>query len=311
MSNDITLAGLRMFIEVVTHGSFSEVARRHSLPVSSVSRHVSGLEQRLGQKLLVRNTRSLRLTDHGREYFKAVRDGIDLLDMASEEVRGGARSPQGTLRVNAPLAFGRRHIAPHLSTFQKQHPALQVELTLTDAYVDPVSEAADVVVRIGPMQESSLLSRKFSEQHHMVVAAPEYLQEYGRPTTPQDLQSHNCLIYKGNRGEMEWNFRKGAEQPRRQPVTGNLNSNDADSLIAAALRGQGLVLFPTWLLHEHIEQEQLLPILTDWQAASEQAYGAIHLLFPENRLRSLKVTVFMDFLAETIGRPPYWDRMLT
>lgn len=308
MSKDITLNGLRLFVDVATHGSFSEVARRRGLPVSSVSRHISGLEDRLGQKLLVRNTRSLRLTDHGRSYFLSVRDALDGLDMATEDVLGGASEPRGILRINAPVAFGRRHIAPHLSIFQARYTALEVELMLTDVLIDPISDGADVIVRIGSLKDSSLLRRKLADQTYMIAAAPAYLDRRGTPFRPEALREHNCLIYKGNRGEMPWRFSRDAEELHPLAVAGDLRSNDADSLISAARAGQGIVLFPTWLLHEHLAQGSLRPILTDWQIGSEQTDSAIHMLYPENRMRSSKVSAFLDFLNETVGRPPYWDQ---
>ncbi|MBO0344373.1 LysR family transcriptional regulator [Roseibium sp. CAU 1637] len=308
MSNNLNLNGLRLFVEVAAHGSFSEVARRRGLPVSSVSRHISALEQSLGQKLLVRNTRSLRLTDHGHGYYQAVRDVLSTLDLASEQVRGSASEPRGVLRINAPLAFGRRHIAPHLALFQARFNALEVELTLTDALIDPIADGADVIVRIGSLKDSTLLRRKLADQSFVVAAAPAYLERHGVPVKPDDLSKHNCLIYRGHNGEMPWRLRQGEEQVPSLSVNGDLRSNDAESLIAAALAAQGIVLFPTWLLHEHLAYGYLQPILTDWLAGSEQTDGAIHLLYPENRMLSSKVSAFLDFLGETVGRPAYWDR---
>ncbi|OCX61584.1 LysR family transcriptional regulator [Thioclava sp. SK-1] len=308
MSKDINLNGLRLFVEVVTHGSFSEVARRRGLPVSSVSRYISGLENGLGQKLLVRNTRSLRLTDHGRSYFLSVRDALNTLDMASEQVRGGASEPRGILRINAPVAFGRRHVAPHLAMFQARYTELEVELTLTDALIDPIADGADVIIRIGSLKDSTLLRRKLADQTYVMAAAPPYLERCGMPLHPDALGAHNCLIYKGHNGEMPWQFSRQGEQARPHSVAGDLRSNDADSLIAAALSAQGIVLFPTWLLHEHLAQGQLQPILPQWQVGSDHINGAIHLLYPENRMRSSKVTVFLDFLTDTIGNPPYWTQ---
>ncbi|MBT9386224.1 LysR family transcriptional regulator [Pseudooceanicola sp. CBS1P-1] len=310
MSKDIHLTALRLFVEVATRGSFSEVARRTGLPVSSVSRHVSTLEAGLGQTLLVRNTRALRLTDHGARYLESVREALLLLDMAGEEVRDGAQTARGTLRVNAPVAFGRRHIAPHLAAFQARHPALEVELVLTDAFVDPVADGADVVVRIGVLEESRLISRRLAAQTYVLAAAPAYLAQHGTPRVPADLLGHNCLIYKGGHGARPWMFRQGPGAFLAQPVAGNLRGNDAESLIAAAVAGQGLVLFPTWVLHGPLQDGQLVPVMQDWTALSDQEEGAIHVLLPETRLRALKVTAFLEFLTETIGRRPYWDAAL-
>ncbi|WP_203595664.1 LysR family transcriptional regulator [Salipiger sp. PrR003] len=303
----MSLIGLRVFVAVATHGSFSETARRMGLPVSSVSRHVSGLEAALGQTLLVRNTRAVRLTDHGAQYLSSVREALALLDAAGEEVRVGALEPRGTLRLNAPVAFGRRHIAPHLATFQARHPALVVELTLTDTFVDPVADGADLLVLVGVLEDSNLVSRKLAGQRHVLAAAPEYIERRGAPRSPDDLSAHNCLVYRGTHGARPWLFRADRNRYARHHVSGDLRSNDADSLIAAAEAGHGLVLFPTWLLHVPLRDGRLRPLLTDWQALSDLEDGAIHMLFPENRRRSLKVSAFLDFMSETVGRQPYWD----
>ncbi|TQS72701.1 LysR family transcriptional regulator [Rhodobacteraceae bacterium] len=309
MGNDITLTALRLFAEVAKHGSFSEVARRSGLPVSSVSRHLGALEAALGLRVLVRNTRSVRLTDAGAQYLRAVREGLDLLDMAAEEARAGAGTPEGILRLNAPVAFGRRHIAPHLARFQALYPALEVELILTDAFIDPISDGADVVVRIGVLGDSNLVARKLSEQTYVLAAAPEYLERCGTPVTPEALAAHNCLTYKGAHGVRPWLFRQSTGRYRHHVVTGDMRSNDADSLIAAALAGQGIILFPTWLLHLPLQNGGLVPLLTDWTVLSDVEEGAIHMLIPESRMRSLKVSAFLDFMSQTIGRQPYWEQL--
>lgn len=307
MSNNITLLALRLFVDVASYGNFSEVARRRGLPTSSVSRHIGALEKQLGQTLLFRSTRAVRLTEAGDGYFREVRELLRGLDLAAETVGSTADAPRGLLRINAPVAFGRRHIAPHLAAFQTRYPALVVELDLTDVFVDPVSEGADVVVRIGALQDSGLMHRKLAEQRYVVAAAPDYLARHGTPTIPAELGAHNCLVYKGTRGEMAWLFGQGQRALLPQTIKGNLRSNDADCLIEGALQGQGVVLFPTWLLHDPIAQGRLVPILTGWDAAAEPDPVAINMLFVRDRVRAAKMTVFIEYLAEVTGRPPYWD----
>lgn len=307
MSNDITLLALRLFIEVAATGSFTATAKRRGLPPSSVSRHIQGLEQALGQKLLYRHTRAVTLTDTGVAYLSEVRDALAALDIATDQVAGAATEPRGLLRINAPVAFGRRHIAPLLAGYQARFPQVEVELTLTDAVVDPVAEGMDVTLRIGVLKDSSLTARKLAAQRYVVCGSPTYLDSRGRPGSPEDLERHNCLLYKGMGGRERWHFRDSTSDFRNHEVHGNLTSNNAESLVEAALQHQGLVLFPTWLLHDHLQAGRLEAVMQDHVAAVDTVVHDIHVIHAENRLRSFKVLSFREYLFERIGTPPYWD----
>lgn len=308
MNNSPSLLALRLFVRVAMTGSFAETARFYSLPASSVSRHIAKLEQHLGQRLLFRHTRAVRLTDAGARYYQDVRQILDTLDLATEQVSGSGGDPQGLLRINAPVAFGRRHIAPLLAALQSQHPALQVELTLSDAFIDPVQEGADVVIRVGALGDSSLVARQLARQRFVVCAAPAYLDRQAAPVHPEQLAEHNCLVYKGTRGFQPWYFRQpGSGLFQRYEVNGNLYGNNAESLVEAALQGQGMVLFPTWLLYEALRERTLLPVLEHFEASGESTLEGIHIIYPENRLRSSKVAVFLEHLFRETGERPYWD----
>lgn len=308
MDNSIRLLALRLFVRIAANGSFAEAARYFDLPVSSVSRHIAGLERTLGQRLLYRHTRAVRLTDAGERYYQDLRHVLASLDLATEQVIGGAKHPQGLLRINAPVAFGRRHIAPLLASFQDEHPGIEVELTLNDAFIDPVQEGADIVIRVGALDDSSLVARQLATQRFVVCAAPAYLARHGEPHHPDALSDHNCLVYKGTRGKQPWYFRYSEDaQAQRYLVKGNLNSNNAESLVEAALQGQGIVLFPTWLLFDALREGDLIPILETHEALGEATREGIHVIYPENRLRSSKVAAFLTHLFVEIGDRPYWD----
>lgn len=308
MDKDISLLSLRLFVDVASSGSFSAAARLHGLPASSVSRRIARLETALGQRLLARSTRAVRLTEAGAEYLARVRAILEDLELATDQVGGGTSEPRGLLRINAPVAFGRAHIAPLLERFQEAHPKLEIELNLTDMFIDPVAEGADIVVRIGALRDSALVSRKLADQRHLVCAAPGYLDRHGAPADPGDLAGHNCLIYQSRQGAQAWMFRRGDDPFRRQEVTGNLKSNDALSLVEAARQGQGLVLFPSWLVHEHLRSGSLVPVLGDWQANEGSEALGIHLVLAERKLRSPKVEAFLAYLLKATGTPPHWDR---
>lgn len=311
--NAISLAALRVFERVAASGSFTDAAHELQMAVSSVSRHVTALEAALGQRLLFRHTRAVSLTEAGQRYYHDVREILERLELANESVAGLDARPGGLLRLNAPVAFGRRHITPLLAEFQRAYPAIEAELTLTDAFIDPVQEGVDVTFRVGPLVDSSLVARELALMRFIACAAPAYLAAHGEPRHPSELLDHNCLVYKGPRGRQRWYFRRtapDADETAFEPfaVGGNLYGNDAESLLVAALAGQGVVLFPTWLVSDDLARGALVPLLAGWESAVEPRRQAIHLIYPENRLRSPKVRVFLDHLFARVGTPPYWDR---
>lgn len=250
-----------------------------------------------------------RLTDAGERYYVQVREAIELLDAATELAADKDVAPKGLLRINAPVALGRLHIAPLINQFQQMYPAVSVELVLTDAFVDPVQEGSDITVRVGKLADSGLVARSLGKQQHLVCASPAYLERAGQPITPDDLSGHNCLAYKGHQGVQRWYFRRpGADNYEPYEIRGNLQSNNAEALVAAALHGQGIVLFPSWLYAAGaLRENNLVSLLTDWKASVVADPTEISLVFPESRLRSRKVKLLSDFLAEKIGTPPYWE----
>jgi DNA-binding transcriptional LysR family regulator len=305
------LNALRYFAMVAATGSFIATARHFRVPASSVSRQIAALEREVGQQLLYRHTRAVRLTDAGERYYLTVREALDLLDMAAEQAADKDTQPRGLIRVNAPVALGRLHIAPLLNDLQKDYPDLSVQLILTDAFIDPVQEGADITLRVGRLEDSGLVGRLVAPQRYILCASRGYLDTHGVPDTPEQLVAHNCLVYRGQWGAQRWYFRQaGAPHYDAYDVTGRFQSNNAEALVSAAEASLGLVLFPTWLFQTgSFRKGRLVKLLTGWEASVEAEPPGIHLVSPENRSRSRKVRVVTDFLLERIGAPPYWDRV--
>lgn len=303
------IKALRFFIHVAKTSSFVETARFFGVPASSVSRHIAALEEDIGQRLLFRHTRAVRLTDAGERYYLQVREAIEMLDAATEIAADKEVAPKGLVRINAPVALGRLHIAPLINEFQQLYPAVSVELSLTDAFVDPIQEGADITVRVGKLADSGLVARNLGEQQYLVCASPDYLALAGSPSEPNDLSQHNCLVYKGHIGVQRWYFRRSYEEAYRPyDISGNLQSNNAEALVAAALKGQGIVLFPSWLYEaDAFQKKKLICLFPDWKASVLAEPTDINLVFPESRLRSRKVKLLSDFLIGRVGSPPYWD----
>lgn len=303
------LKALRYFLMVASTSSFLATARHFRVPASSVSRFIAALEKDLGRQLFYRSTRAVRLTEDGERFHQQVREVIELLDAAVDDLGRDDGGLSGRLRINAPEAFGRLHVARLLNALQAAHPALDVELQLTDAYIDPVQEGVDITVRIGPQVDSGLIGRTVAAQQQIVAASPAYLAAHGTPRVPADLLDHRCLLYKGQFGTQRWYFREEASQAFEGiNVSGPLCSNNAEVLLAAALEGHGVVLFPSWLYHsESFAKQQLVPLLGAWEGSVATETSYIQLLSPENKLRSRKVREVTAFLLEGFGTPPAWD----
>ncbi|WP_251976357.1 LysR family transcriptional regulator [Salinicola avicenniae] len=303
------LNALRVFERVAATGSFTAAAHHFHRAVSSVSRQIRGLEEALGQPLFYRHTRAVTLTEAGWRYYEEVREILERLDLASEALAHPDTEPSGVLRINAPVAFGQRRIVPLLHRFQRRHPALQAELQLDDRVVDPVREGHDITFRVGDLSDSSLVARRLAPMHYVAAAAPRYLEAHGAPATPEALAAHNCLLYQGELGRQRWYFQAPGERASTpHEVAGNLYSNDAISLLQAALAGQGVVLFPTWLIADELAAGTLVALLESWRGEVVPGQRDIHVLTTERRRRTRKVRAFLDYLFDTLQPIPPWDR---
>jgi len=302
-----TLTGMRLFAEVVDAGSFSEAGRRLGLAASSVSRQVNGLEDALSARLLNRSTRSLSLTHAGEIYYERVRRILSEVHETNAAVAQLEATPSGLLRLNAPVVFGRRHIAPHIAEFCERYPDVSIDLTLTDHFVDVIESGADVVIRVGGLSDSSLIARRLAPNRRVIVASPDYLARYGEPETPEDLAEHKCLVYKLNVSMAEWHIRDGDGDVFRVKVSGPLTANNAEALHSAVLNGLGIALLPTWTVGGDVNAGRLRRLLPGHEADLVSHETAIHAIYPHARHLSAKVRAFVDFLVEKFRPTPYWE----
>ncbi|WP_018984403.1 LysR family transcriptional regulator [Salinimonas chungwhensis] len=306
--SSLDLNALRVFERVAATGSFTAAARHFHRAVSSVSRQIAGLEESIGQPLLYRHTRAVALTEAGWRYYEEVREILERLDLATEALAYPDREPSGVLRINAPAAFGQRQIVPLLHEFQNRYPGISAELLLSDQIIDPMREGHDITFRVGDLADSSLIGRRLAPMNYVVAAAPHYLSDHSEPVTPDDLDNHNCLLYQGEMGRQRWYFQAPADNESTPfEVTGNLYSNDPESLVRAALLGQGLVLFPTWLIAGELAAGTLVPVLEDWRAEVVDGHRDLYVLTPQRRLGVRKVSTFIQYLFDALSPHPPWD----
>lgn len=301
-----SLNAIRLFTASVDAGSFSEVGRRLGMAPSSVSRQVAALEDSVGAQLIHRTTRKLSLTEAGRLYFERVSRILAALDEATAAVSHLEESPRGVLHVNGPTAFGVRHVAPALPDFLARYPEVRIELTLTDNFVDLLEVGADVAVRVGELEDSSLIARRLAPNRRVLCASPGYLAGVGAPERPQDLADHNCLVYTRHHGNVNWNL-GGPDGLAEVRVGGNLRTNNTEAVHAAALGGLGIALLPSWLVGQEVQSGRLVEVLPGYRAAPGALDTGIHALYPADRHLSTKVRAFVDFMVERFGPRPYWE----
>jgi DNA-binding transcriptional LysR family regulator len=294
---------MSVFTRVVEERSFIGAARHLRMSPASISAHVRELEERLGVRLLNRTTRSLSLTDVGRTYYDRCVVLLAELEEAESLASALQAAPRGLLRLNTSPGLGVRHVAPAIADFATLHPDMSVELDLTDRPIDLVEEGVDLALRVEPVPESSLIVRQLTPVRMVICAASAYLERRGMPSVPQDLEAHDCLVQSQLPSWNHWHLTGPDGLPRAVSVNGTLRSNSAEALRAAALRGQGLICLPTYLVGEDLIAGRLLPVLSDHAPAST----ALRALYPHRRHLSAKVRVFVDFLALRFSQDPCWD----
>ncbi|MCL7745299.1 LysR family transcriptional regulator [Guyparkeria hydrothermalis] len=293
------------FACVADVGSISGAAERLGIAKSAVSRRLRDLENHLGVELIHRTTRHLALTPSGEHFYHRATRLLADLDEAEESVTREHRELSGVIRLAAPLSFGLLQLQPAINAFMAAHPRVTFDLNLDDHEVDLIADGFDLGVRLASLPDSTLIARKLAPIRSIAAASPDYLARHGTPRHPSELVSHDCLIYSNVPANQVWRYRD--TQGRWQPVTGHtrLRVNNGDFLREAAIRGAGIVIEPTFLLHQALAEGRLVPILTDTAWPEIGAYA----VYPQTRHLSARVRAFIDFLGQRFAGEPYWDQL--
>jgi DNA-binding transcriptional LysR family regulator len=297
------LQRMAIFARVVEEKSFSAAARRLRLSKSVVSKQVTQLERSIGARLLNRTTRALSLTEAGAVFYEHCSRIVEEMEEAKLAVSRLHSEPRGLLRLSAPVAFGRLHIATALPDLLTTYPELKIDMVTTDRFVDLAEEGYDVVIRIVDQPAPNLVARKLAPVNRKMVATPEYVAQHGVPQSPGDLEQHNCLTYTYFNPQDPWRL-QGPDGAISVRASGNLRVNDDDALAQAVLSGLGLALLPTFIIGRDLQSGRLRSALSEYIPVERHIYA----VYLANRHVSAKVRVFIDFLLERFGPQPYWDR---
>ncbi|MBV8626021.1 MAG: LysR family transcriptional regulator [Herbaspirillum sp.] len=297
--------GIAVFIQAVEAGSFVRAAERLHLSRSAVGKSIARLEQRLGVRLFHRNTRSQSLTEEGRAYYQRCLRALEELESGAAQVGAEQGEPAGRVRISMPVLFGRNCVAPLLVELARRWPRLEIAASFTDRRVDLIEEGIDLVLRSGPINDTSnLVARKLGVQSLMLCAAPSYLAHHGRPRRFAELAQHHAILYGGEAG---WPIRDEEGRVRAAPVASRLRFDDLDAITAAAVAGAGLARLPCWLSAPHVKAGRLVKLM------EEESYIAIdmHLAWPPMRHVPQRMRAVIDVLTEALppvlgigARPP-------
>lgn len=284
------------FLTAAREGSLSAAARALQLTPSAVSRIVARLEARLGVQLIVRTTRSFRLTAEGEAYARSARRILAEIDEAERSIADQG-CPRGRVRISMPAAYARLVMVPLLAEFAKLHPGITLDLEASDELADVMGGKVDVAIRSGPLADSPLTARRLGETGRSVVASPAYLAREGTPETPADLALHNCLDFGFRRAEPGWPFRDG-DGTTILPVRGNMTANSGETLVQLARDGHGITRVGTFHVADDLAAGRLVTVLDAFNPGDREA---LHAVFVGGAAMPARIRVLVDFLAERMA----------
>lgn len=291
------LANMQAFAVVAQTGSFAEASRRLNIANSVVSKRIKDLEDFLGIQLLTRTTRKVALTDTGYSYLEYARKFLDEMEEVESAIRDRTRKPVGAIKISAPVSFGMQYLGEALSTYMEKYPDVVVKTYLTDRRIDLVEEGYDLAIRLGPLNDLSLVAKKLADCRRVVCASPAYFKKHGWPKTPRDLKGHNCLSYLNLADGKAWPFMVDGKKIW-QPVSGKFLSDNGDLLQQAALNGTGITFLPTFIVGEALKDGRLKVALEEY----EEADFNVHAVYQHTRHLSIKVRTLIDHLSDCFGK---------
>ena len=283
---------MRIFAQVMESGSFTAAADKLGLSKQFVSRKLMELEQRLGVRLLNRSTRRLDVTPLGQRYYEAALRLLSEVEQVEQGISGQTSAPRGTIRLSAPLSFAVAHLGCLLPLFLQRYRDVSVEVDLSDRSVDLLGEGYDLALRIGVLEDSTLIARRIASIERVYCASPAYLAENGTPARPEDLRNHDCLPY-GHSRQVQWRF-EGNGKPLVLEVAGRMRANNGDLLRDAAIAGMGITYLPTFIVGDALKDGRLVKLLEGFETEPL----ALSAVYPQHRQASRPVQALVEFLRE-------------
>jgi len=292
---------LKIFADVAQKGSFSEVARVNDVNPSSISRSITALEDELKLRLFHRNTRNVNLTEAGKVYYDRVLPLIEELENSRLLASDIEKVPNGVLRVSSPVSYAELAIVPVLPEFLELYPEISIDLILTDSKLDLLSDNIDVSIRLGTLNDSSLIAYKFSPMISFICASPNYIGKYGNPDSIDDLRNHNCLKLSMPDFPAKWKFRDSVGKITEIEVSGNVTTSNALALKTCALNDIGITMQACWMVVNEINDGSLINLFPEYDVTMAGWDAGAWLLYPSRRYLPLKVRAFVDFIKKSFS----------
>jgi DNA-binding transcriptional LysR family regulator len=289
------MAAMETFVRVVDAGSFSSAAKQLRLGQPAVSKTIAQLEERLGVRLLLRSTHGLNPTEAGRNFYQRARRAIEEADEAELAARGAAASLSGRLRICAPVTFARLHVMPRLALFLAEHPALEVDVLLSDANKDLIGEGIDVALRLGQLADSSFTARRIGQSRRRVIGSPAYFEAMGIPKTPADLAKHRAVVYDQPAGGTAWTFQRGTSE-MSVILEGRVRVSAAEGVREGVFAGLGLAIASEWMFAPELKSGAVKVVLDDWLLPPHDLWA----VFP-GRQPTTKARVFVSYIEKQIS----------
>ncbi|MBY0515385.1 MAG: LysR family transcriptional regulator [Bacteriovoracaceae bacterium] len=289
---------ISVFIQVVKEGSFSKAAKKLGMPNSTVSSKVSSLERRLATTLIQRTTRQLKVTAAGEAYFEKCNLSLQEIQNAEREVLSTQLAPQGLIRMTAPVELGSKVLPPVISRYLSKFQNVQVKLELSDNVTDLISHNFDVALRIGKLQDSTLVARKVGVIQYALFATPEYLKKNARPKHPRDLRQHSCLAFNPGRsdfGSVEWKL-ESKSGPTKISIPHRVELNNLSALKSLLMLGNGIAFFPAFLIKDELARGEVVRVLPEWSSSSKP----VHLVYPPQKHLPPRLSEFLKQAFEMI-----------
>lgn len=292
------ISEMELFVKVVEEGSFSSTARYFGVTPSSISKQVSQLETHLCVRLFQRTTRKQKLTEAGEIYYQHAKRIIEDILTAKLAVSQLSNSPSGNLHITAEVDFALAFIEPLLPDFLQLYPDINIRITMSAGLADIFEGGIDLAIRMGHLEDSSMIARKLMTSHSVICASPQYLKQFGIPQRPDELAQHNCISFKTQSGEITWNFDDSGDI-KCIPIKCRTNVNSLTFLRNLAMANTGIVMIPSWMISEQLKLGQLVPILKSFPMLPRST--PIHAVYAHNRHLAPKVRVFVDFMVDRLN----------
>ena len=289
---------MEAFTFTVKTGSFTAAAKQLKLSKSYVSKQVSQLENDLGTLLLYRTTRKLSLTHDGEQFFQHCKLILEEAEKAKAEVMESHKRPRGLIKLTIPQSFVLSEAGSVLIKFQSEYPDIELEIITSGSNVDLIDEGIDLALRIGELEDSTMICRKLTHCEFQVVASEKYIKQYGIPNQPKELTQHNCLMYSASQLSQQWPFHLPSGESININVQGSLSCNDGQYILNAALKGLGICFGPSIMFKKHINNNELYLLLEDYSLPAV----SISAIYPLNRNLSRRVRLLIDFLAQELSQ---------